>query len=592
MKRIIVRIFVILGVIYLLTILLTVMLISGRKGKVPASTILEANFDQSLVEDFPETPAAKFSLTEPLTVRDVVDAIDRAAIDDRVKGMVARIDVSQMGMAQAQELREAVQRFRAHKKFTIAFAETFGEFGPGNSAYYLATSFEQIYLQPSGDIGLTGLMLESPFVKGTLEKLGMRFRGDHRYEYKNALNTFTETKFTPPHKEALEKVMNSWFGQLKEGICTARQIPTEQFQALVDKGPYLGKEALDAKLVDGLAYRDEVYDQAKKKAGGDAELLYLKKYLDRAGRPHDRGKTVALVFGVGGVSRGKSDYSPVNGSQTMGSGTVAGAIRAAVADKDVKAILFRVDSPGGSYVASDTIWREVMNARKAGKPVIVSMGDLAGSGGYFVAMAADKIVAQPGTITASIGVLGGKVITSGFWEKIGMSWDEVHDGANATMFTTLQDYTPAEWQRFQAWLDRVYGDFTSKVADGRRLPKEKVLEIAKGRIWSGEDAKALGLVDELGGFDTALNLTKRAINISDKDEVKLVVFPRKKTLFESIMEREGPDNSDREAVGAVAAMSEMLKEVQPVMRRMHVLGLDRKDQGDDVLRMAPLEPGR
>jgi protease IV len=592
MKRIIVRIFVILGVIYLLTILLTVMLISGRKGKVPASTILEANFDQSLVEDFPETPAAKFSLTEPLTVRDVVDAIDRAAIDDRVKGMVARIDVSQMGMAQAQELREAVQRFRAHKKFTIAFAETFGEFGPGNSAYYLATSFEQIYLQPSGDIGLTGLMLESPFVKGTLEKLGMRFRGDHRYEYKNALNTFTETKFTPPHKEALEKVMNSWFGQLKEGICTARQIPTEQFQALVDKGPYLGKEALDAKLVDGLAYRDEVYDQAKKKAGGDAELLYLKKYLDRAGRPHDRGKTVALVFGVGGVSRGKSDYSPVNGSQTMGSDTVAGAIRAAVADKDVKAILFRVDSPGGSYVASDTIWREVMNARKAGKPVIVSMGDLAGSGGYFVAMAADKIVAQPGTITASIGVLGGKVITSGFWEKIGMSWDEVHDGANATMFTTLQDYTPAEWQRFQAWLDRVYGDFTSKVADGRRLPKEKVLEIAKGRIWSGEDAKALGLVDELGGFDTALNLTKRAINISDKDEVKLVVFPRKKTLFESIMEREGPDNSDREAVGAVAAMSEMLKEVQPVMRRMHVLGLDRKDQGDDVLRMAPLEPGR
>ncbi len=592
MKRIVVRILVVLGVIYLLTILVTVMLITGRKGKVPASTILEANFEQPLVENIPETPTAKFSLIERLTVRDVVDAIDRASIDDRVKGMVARVGAVQMGMAQTQELREAVQRFRAHKKFAVAYAETFGEFGPGNGAYYLATSFDQIYLQPSGDIGLTGLMLESPFVKGTLDKLGMRFHGDHRYEYKNAMNTFTETKFTAPHKEALEKVLNSWFGQLKDGICTARQIPPDQFQALVDKGPYLGKEALDAKLVDGLAYRDEVYDQVKKKAAGDAEFLYLKKYLDRAGRPHDHGKTVALVYGAGGVARGKSDFSPVSGSQTMGSDTVASAIRAAVADKDVKAILFRVDSPGGSYVASDTIWREVMNARKAGKPVIVSMGDLAGSGGYFVAMGADKIVAQPGTITASIGVLGGKILSSGFWDKVGLSWDEVHNGANATMFTGLQDYTPAEWQRFQAWLDRVYVDFTSKVADGRRLPKEKVLEIAKGRIWSGEDAKALGLVDELGGFDTALNLAKKAINVGEKDEVKIVVFPREKTLLQSIMEREGPDNSDKEAVGAVAAMNEMMKTVQPVARELHALGVDRKDDSDDVLLMPALEPGR
>jgi protease IV len=592
MKKFIIRILAILGAIYLITIVLTIMLISGRKGKVPATTILEANFEQPLLEDIPETPQAKFALTDRVTVRDVVDAIDRAADDDRVKGMVARVGAVPMGMAQTQELREAVLRFRARKKFAIAFAETFGEFGPGNGAYYLATSFDQIYLQPSGDIGLTGLMLESPFLKGTLDKLGMRFHGDHRYEYKNALNVYTETKFTPPHKEALEKVLNSWFGQLKDGICTARQIPPDQFQALVDKAPYLGKEAQDAKLVDGLAYRDEVYEQAKKKAGGDAEFLYLNKYLERAGRPHDSGKTIALVYGAGGVTRGKSDYNAVNGSQNMGSETVAGAIRAAVVDKDVKAILFRVDSPGGSYVASDTIWREVVNARKAGKPVIVSMGDLAGSGGYFVAMAADKIVAQPGTITASIGVLGGKILTNGFWDKVGVSWDEVHNGANATMFTGIQDYTPAEWQRFQAWLDRVYVDFTSKVADGRKLPKEKVLEIAKGRIWSGEDAKGLGLVDELGGFDTALNLAKKAANIGEKEDVKIVLFPHPKTLLESIVQRGGADNSDKEAAGALAAMSEMLKVVQPWAREMHALGVDQTDVGDDVLRMPALDPGR
>ena len=277
----------------------------------------------------------------------------------------------------------------------------------------------------------------------------------------------------------------------------------------------------------------------------------------------------------------------------MGSDTVAGAIRNAAENKDVKAILFRVDSPGGSYVASDTIWREVVRARKAGKPVIVSMGDLAGSGGYFVAMAADKIVAQPGTITASIGVLGGKLLTSGFWNKIGLSWDEVHDGANATMWTGTQDYSPAEWKRFEDWLDRVYVDFTSKVADGRKLPKDKVLQIAKGRIWSGQDAKNLGLIDELGGFDTALKLAKKAAEIPESDEVKLVVFPHKRSLIESIMQREGPDNSERE--GASAALARMLRTIQPVARELHAAGLDRvdsKDQGDDVLRMPALEPGR
>ena len=326
-------------------------------------------------------------------------------------------------------------------------------------------------------------------------------------------------------------IMTSWFNQMKDGICQARQIAPEKFQAMVDAGPYLGKEAVDAKLVDAVAYRDEVYGKVKSQAGDGAELLYLDKYFNRAGRPHDRGKTVALVFGVGGVTRGKSDYDPVQGSQNMGSDTVAGAIRAAAEDKDVKAILFRVDSPGGSYVASDTIWREVVRARQAGKPVIVSMGNLAGSGGYFVAMAADKIVAQPGTITASIGVLGGKMLTSGLWDKVGLSWDEVHQGENATMFTGTHDYTPAEWGRFQAWLDRVYVDFTSKVAEGRKLPKEKVLEIAKGRIWSGQDAKNLGLVDELGGYETALKLVKKAAGVPEGDDVKIVVYPRPKNFL-------------------------------------------------------------
>ena len=590
MSKFIVRFLAILGALGLIgmVIVLVVAVAIGSKGRVPSKTILEANFEQSFLEDVPDTPAARFTMSERQTLRDVVDAIDRGANDDRVAGMVARIGAAKMGMAQTQEIRDAVQRFRAHKKFAVAYSETFGEFGPGNGAYYLATAFDQIYLQPSGDIGLTGIIMESPFIKGTLSKLGVTFHGDHRYEYKNALNFYTETKYTGPHKEAMTALMNSWFTQMKDGICQARQIAPDKFQAIVDGGPYLGKEAVDAKLVDAVAYRDEVYGKVKSKAGSGAELLYLDKYLDRAGRPHDSGKKIALVFGVGGVTRGKSDFDPVQGSQTMGSETVAGAIRAAADDSDVKAILFRVDSPGGSYVASDTIWREVMRARQAGKPVIVSMGDLAGSGGYFVAMAADKIVAQPGTITASIGVLGGKMLTSGLWEKVGLSWDEIHQGENATMFTGTRDYTPAEWGRFQAWLDRVYVDFTGKVADGRKLPKEKVLQIAKGRIWSGQDAKNLGLVDELGGYDTALKLAKKAANIPESDEVKIVVYPRPKTFVEAVLQRHGADNSDKEAVGQT--LTRILQDVQPVARELKAVGITRtqRDQ-DDVLSMPEVE---
>jgi len=589
MFKVIVRFLAILGALWLLAMIIMIVAVIGSKGKVPDKTILEANFEQPLPEYIPDSPTAKFLMKEQLTVRDVVDAIDRGASDDRVVGMVAKIGAAPLGMAKTQELREAVQRFRAHHKFAVAYAETFGEFGPGNGAYYLATAFDQIYLQPSGDVGLTGIIMESPFVKGTLGKLGVTFHGDHRYEYKNALNFYTETKYTPPHKEAMTAIMMSWFNQMKDGICQARQISPDKFQALVDAGPYLGKEAVDAKLVDGVAYRDEVYSQLKAKAGARSDFLYLGKYLDRAGHPHESGKAIALVYGVGGVTRGKSDYDPVQGSQNMGSDTVAGAIRAAAQDKDVRAILFRVDSPGGSYVASDTIWREVVNARKAGKPVIVSMGDLAGSGGYFVAMAADKIVAQPGTITASIGVLGGKMLTSGLWNKIGLSWDEVHDGNNATMFTGTQDYTPAEWARFEAWLDRVYVDFTGKVADGRKLPKEKVLQIAKGRIWSGQDAKNLGLVDELGGFDTALSLAKKAAGIGDAEDVKIVSYPQPKTFMETLLQRGGADNSDKEQVGQTVAR--ILETVQPIARELDAAGISRKDQ-DDVLKMPQMEAGK
>jgi len=543
----------------------------STKARIPAKTILEANFETNLLEDAPNDPLAKLQGVRTPVLRDVVDALGKAKDDAKVVGLIARIGSAPISMAQAQEIRDAVLAFREKKKFAIAYSETFGEFGPGNGAYYLATAFDEIWLQPSGDVGLLGLSAEAMFLRGTFEKLGITPRMDHRYEYKNAMNMYTDKKFTPAYKEAVSKVMTSTFSQMLKGIAQGRKLQESQVQALVDKGPYLGKEALNAKLVDGVAYRDEVYGKVKEKGGG-AELLYLDKYLDRAGRPHESGSTVALIYGLGPVHRGKNGFDPLGGGASMGSDTVAGAFRQAIDDSSVKAILFRVDSPGGSYVASDTIWRETIRAKKAGKPVIVSMSSVAGSGGYFVAMAADKIVAQPGTITGSIGVLGGKMLTNGLWEKLGVSWDEVHTSQNSRMFSGTHDYTEEEWARFQAWLDRVYDDFTTKVADGRKLPKDKVLQIAKGRIWTGEDAKALGLVDELGGYDTAIKLVKQAIKVGDADNIRLRIFPRKKTTFEALtamLEGEQGDSSES-AQAEVAAR--MMTELRPFVKVLRALG--------------------
>jgi len=559
---------------------------SYSKGSLPSKILLEADFERPIEEYMPSQPITKaFGGDEP-TTRDVVDALDRAAGDDKVAGLVARLGAVPMGLAQIQEIRDAVLRFRASGKPAVAWAETFGEFGAGNGSYYLASAFDQIYLQPSGDIGLTGLIYESPFIKGLFEKLDVVPRMDHRYEYKNAMNFYTESKYTEPHREAMQKLMDSQFGQIVGGIAKGRGLPEAQVRTVFNEGPYLGQQAVDAKLVDGLFYRDEVYEKVKAKAGGEAKLLYLAKYLERAGHPHEKGKKIALIYGVGAVQRGSGGFSPISGT-AMGSDTVSAAFRAAREDDEVKAIVFRVDSPGGSYVASDTIWRETQLARKAGKPVVVTMGNLAGSGGYFVAMGADKIVAQPGTITASIGVLGGKLLTKGFWDKLGVTYDEIHTSENGTMFTGAQDYTPKEWAKFQQWLDRVYLDFTSKVAEGRKLPKDKVLEIAKGRIWTGEDALGLGLVDALGGFDVALKLAKEAAKIPAGDDVNVVIFPPKKNFFEALTQKM-PDNSEGDAWAEVAL--ELARELRPAITMLRELGLTEQPPG--VLTMPPVRTGR
>ncbi len=507
--------------------------ITRLRQRRTAPLILELDLTDGIAEESPADPVSAMLSRRP-KLADVLDGLRRARTDPKVKALVAKVGGRRIGLATVQELRSAVAEFGRSGKTTVAWAETFGEFSPSNAAYYLATAFGRVYLQPSGDLGLTGLSMEQWFYRGTLDKLGLEYEVGKRHEYKTAADRLTEQGFTGPAREALERLAVSLTGQLSDAIAQRLGVSAGEARALIDNGPYLAAEALESRLVDALGYRDEVYAEVRKAAGPDGYLLYLGRYqrsrtlTERARKlPEPSENVVALIHANGPIRRGRTARGPLTGG-AMGSDTVAAALRAAVADRRARAIVLRVNSPGGSYVASDTIWREVVRARQAGTPVVVSMGDVAASGGYFIAMAANAIVAQPGTVTGSIGVLAGKPVTTSLLERAGITTDSVTEGAHADMFTTTRPFSKEEWLKINSWLDRIYADFTEKVASGRKMTPEQVHDVARGRVWTGADAAANGLVDQLGGLDAAMALARRQAGLPDTAPVR--VYPRSTPL--------------------------------------------------------------
>ncbi|WP_242901290.1 signal peptide peptidase SppA [Actinomadura terrae] len=489
--------------------------IKQARERRTAPLILELDLTEGIVETAPADPISAIMSMRRTSLRDVLDGLRRARSDARVRALVVKV-TGGVGLALAQELREAVQAFREAGKLTVAWAETFGESGRGTVPFYLATGFEKVYLQPTGEVGLTGVALEEPFFAGALEKLGVQPRFAKRHEYKTMANTFMERAYTPEHEESSRRLVASIGEQITAGVAAARNLPEERVRELTDRGPLLADEALEEGLVDRLGYRDEVYADLREEFGESAQLRYVARY----GRSHGLARripqpgkqdVVALINGHGPIRLGRSGRGgPLpNSGPAMGSDTVGAAFRAAIKDDRVKAIVFRVNSPGGSAVASDAIWREVTLARRAGKPVIVSMGDVAASGGYYVAMGADAIVAQPGTITGSIGVVVGKAVVNDLLGRVGVGIGTVADGEHARIFSATKDFSDSEWERINASLDRIYDDFTRKVAEGRDLSRERVHELARGRVWTGADARDHGLVDELGGLDRALELARK-----------------------------------------------------------------------------------
>jgi protease IV len=480
-------------------------LLKDARDRRNAALILELDLTDGILEGQPADPvSAVLGMRRP-HLRDVLDGLRRARTDRRVRALVVKVGGHRVGLAMAQELRGAIRGFREAGKPTVAWAESFGEVSHGTLPYFLATACERIYMQPSGSLVLTGVALEEPFLHDALDRLGVTPRFAKRHEYKTAVNTFMERSYTPEHREASEQVVS--------GVAEARGLPEERVRELIDEAPLLGAEALEAGLVDGLAYRDEVYAKVRADAR-DARPRYVSRYnrghglVERIPRP--RQEIVALIQGQGPIKLGRSGRAPIPGQHAaMGSDTIGAAFRAAAKDEKVKAIVFRIDSPGGSYVASDTIWREVGLAREAGKPVIVSMGNVAASGGYYISAPADAIVAQPGTLTGSIGVYQGKPVISGLLDRLGVGIDSVEVGAHARMSGMARDFTEDEWERINTFLDRVYDDFVGKVAAGRELPRERVHELARGRVWTGADARERGLVDELGGLELATDIARK-----------------------------------------------------------------------------------
>jgi protease IV len=537
----------------------------------------------------------------PMALRDVVAALHRAAEDPRVAGLIAHVRLESSPPAAVQELREAIAAFSASKP-SLAWAETY----PGTLSYYLASAFGEVWMQPSGNVGLVGFASNATFLRDALDKVGIKAQIVARGEYKSRASLFTESGFTDAHREAVSQMLESLQSQVWQAVAESRKLDAGALDALADRAPLLRDDALESGLVDRIGFRDQAYariaeltglaDSADSSAEKDdpqtnpeqiPPRLCLSRYAGAAQSrlappmppiPGRRPKpTFALVTIAGQIvdGRGGPQFLPF-GNASVGSETIAAALREVAADDAVSAIVLRVDSPGGSVTASETIWREVKRVRERGKPVVVSMGAIAASGGYYISMGADAIVANPGTITGSIGVIAGKLVVRELKDRLGVGSDTVRTNANADAWSMDALFTPEQQAQLSAEADLCYSDFVERAAEGRNLTIEAVNAVARGRIWTGADAQERGLVDELGGLRAAVRRAKVLAGLDEDTEVRLKSYPGS-SLLDLVRPRSSsqPAASLTAAVGALLNRSvvEILEHVQQTLSGTSVLWL-------------------
>jgi protease-4 len=517
---------------------------TARHHGVPDGCILELNLDAVPPETAGFDPLAMLNRGRPMVLRQAITAIHRATEDPRVVGLIARVQIPAAPAGAVQELRDAIAAFTAEKP-SLAWAETY----PGTLSYYLASAFGEVWMQPSGTVGLVGFATNALFLRDALGKAGIEAQFVARGEYKSAANLFTQDSYTDAHREADTRLVESLHAQVWQAVAQSRNIAAADMDALADRAPLLRDDAVSAGLVDRIGFRDEAYARIAELAGaegispetgsadgdGAPPRLFLSRYAKAAAQNsgpslslpgRKKAPKVAVVTLAGPIvsGRGGPGISPL-GRSSAGGDTIAAALREAAADKDVDAIVLRVESPGGSVTGSETIWREVVRAREAGTPVVASMGAVAASGGYYVSMAADAIVANPGTITGSIGVVTGKLITRELRNRLGVGSDGVRTNANADAWSPNAPFTEAQQQQVEAEADLFYTDFIQRVAAGRNLTVEAVDAVARGRVWTGADALERGLVDQLGGLRAAIRRAAVLAGYDEDADVTIASYP-------------------------------------------------------------------
>lgn len=551
-------------------------LVEQKKQIVPEKAALYIDFKEAITE-IPQDPSLSVPFpSDQSTLFNYVKAIEMAKHDERILGIVARMrDGVSFSLAQAQEMRKAIKSFQQSGKFTYIYSSSFGGSGGGLARYYLASAFDEMWMQPLGIVAINGINAEIPFFRDTLREVGVTPNFFQKKEYKSAYESFTNSEMSEANRESMRALIDDMKSEFVKGISESREISESDFLEFVDRGIFTSQEALDSKLVDRIDYSDVLLDTIREKVAGNPDsdkdvLMSLKDYielLDKETASAIRQKPkVALVYVAGAIMSGSiesSSPSVLLNDGIAASNVIAPAIFDAAEDEDIEAIIVRVDSPGGSPTASESILRAIEKAREEGKTVIVSMGGAAASGGYWVSAYADRIFVSPMTITGSIGVVGGKFAAPDLWDKIGTNWESVKWGENAEMWSVNSNFDASASERMNAMLDNVYENFIQRVAKGRNMSVENVDTIAKGRVWSGKAALTNGLADEEGGLMDAINHAATLSGGTDFRDVQIQIFPKPKTALEQFI---ALVNGEEVSLGKPNLHDVLITTLQPIIK--------------------------
>lgn len=559
---------------------------SSSEPVTPANAVLELDLREGLTDQVSNNPFAAFG-GSGLSVVGIVDTLAQAEKDDHVKVLLVRLPEAGLAPAAADEIRQAVRRFRASGKPVIAHSQGFQPVGTVISSYMVGAAASELWMQNTANFQATGFSADSVFLGRAFEKYGVRPEFEQRYEYKNAVNEYTQSDYTGPHREAMTAWMTSIYDSALANAAFDRKIEAPALKTTIEAGPYSAAQALQLKLIDKIGQVEEAEAEAKRRAGKGSDILEFSDYATSQGERMGTGRdAIAIVGGEGAIMTGSGGGGGFGGGSSIASDATAEALYDAIEDSSVKAIVFRVSSPGGSPEASEQILAAVRAAKAANKPVVVSMGDYAASGGYWISSEANWIVAQPSTLTGSIGVFGGKFVVSEALGRFGVDLRGLSVGGQySEAFSPSSSWTEAQRAAFSASMDRTYEEFVQRVSTGRRLPIARVREIARGRVWTGAQGKTLGLVDQLGGLTEAIGKARELANIPENQSVRFKRFPEPQSPWEALSSAFGVQS---EAARALVTLGGVMADPRAQAMLSRVQTERMRGQGASVLADQPL----